>query len=146
MNNINAHAVRHFTLGISIFGVSFLHDVLNPIPLRVLGIVFLLSSLLLVIYSKFSYKWLTKPVEFLSRIPLTYLVIFFSLFSFYKLLESVELRFQGVLVAYVAFLVLGLALTRYFGHDVLRPVFNRLNIFMPSTEIPKEYKDKGWGL
>lgn len=146
MNNIKMHIISYFTLGSGIFVASFTPNVLYPMLLRGLAFAFLICAAMFLLYYKSSYQRLAKPVAFLSRIPQTHLTVFFALFAIYKALEGGGLIIQSIIVGYTAFLILFLAVTRHFICDTLRPIFDRLNIFQPSVEIPKEFKNQGWGI
>jgi len=135
-NNIKSHAITYTGIAVGLFTLSFLAN--GKVQLITIGIVFALCALLFVVSLRFKPRWLLITTEHLGNISLSHLVIFLMLYSLAITLIENNLVLPGIISVYVGYIILGRGIGLGLGRDVLRPLCNKLNIFIPSIKIPKD--------
>ncbi len=138
MNNAKSYAVTYLGIGLGLIVFSLLPQVWNSPSLIALGVASLSVALMFLLSLKFRWRWLIKAAERVGRIPVTHIALFLMLISFALALMQVKYILPGILVILVSYMMLSWVIGRQLGRDVLRPLFDKWNIFMPSMKLPKD--------
>ncbi len=138
MNNTKSHAKTYIGIGVGLFSFSFLANGCNKASLITLAIAFALSALLFVVSLWFKPRWLLRTTEHMGNISLSHLAIFLTLCGLGITLIKNNFVLPGLISMYAGYIIFGLGIGLGLGRDVLRPLCTKLNIFVPSTRVPKD--------
>ncbi len=75
-----------------------------------------------------------------------YVIIFLVIVTVGINLIQAHYVITGFVVICIAYFQIAAGIGWQLGGNILRPAFDRLNIFQPKVEFPDEFKNKGWGL
>ena len=146
MGSTNLKTGTYFGLFAALAVSAYLIDGVGQVIFTSLSIICLAITMLFITSQKSKKQWLSAIVNRVNDIKMWHLPVFFGFIG----LGITSIQHQqveiGIASIYLGYIILGWVTGSVLGEQVLRPLFNKLNIFQPSVEIPKEFKDKGWGL
>jgi hypothetical protein len=138
MNNAKLPIITYVRIGVSLFIFSFLANGWSMLSLRYLALVFALPLMLLIVASRVKSRRFARITEHIGNIQVGQLSMFLLAYGLAITLIKNNLLLPGLILVLGAYIVFYWWVGRLLGREVLRPLCNKLNIFIPSTKLPKD--------
>jgi hypothetical protein len=145
MNNLRWKAGTYLGLCAALFSSSYLINGIGAITFISLASICFAIMLIFLAASKWNTPWLITMAEHVNKVKVWHLVVFFAFYRIGLVSMQNGRVWLGITSIYVGYTILAYVTGTLIG-EFLRSLFDRTNLFQPSVDIPKEYKDKGWGL
>jgi len=138
MNNAFSKAIMYIGVCAALLTSSYLIDGVGAVSFTLLAGICFVISLIFLTASKWGVHWLMATAERISKLKVWHLAVFFAFYRIGLASLQNERFWLGIASIYVGYIILAWVTGTLLGGQVLRPLCNKLNIFQPSMNIPKD--------
>ena len=146
MKDYRLKALAYFGIGGGLLKLSSTLGILYPLSIAIIGGFFIFIAVGFYLNSKFEQQWLSKVLALIESAPTGCFGLFLTTYGISIYLIQGHYIVEGFIVAVIAYCVFGYTIGKILGRDILRPIFNKLNIFQTPVEIPEEFRNPDWDL
>ena len=138
MNNSHSKSITYIGLCASLLTGSYLIDGIGALSFTLLACICLAISMVFLATLKWKTPLLMTITKRISKIKVWHIIVFFALYRIGLSSLQNEHVWLGIASIYTGYIILAWVTGKLLGEQFLRPLFDRMNIFQPSTELPKD--------